>query len=129
MTSLIAQILDNAEKTPNATALLFDDEVITYAQLVRRAGQFGEHLSQNPEALVGLLAPKTPEGVALVLGALLARRPFLLPSLTLAEQTRAALFEAAGVAAVVSPDDFPGVTDAFCTPVDLEERPDSVTFH
>jgi non-ribosomal peptide synthetase component F len=127
--SLIAEILDNAGRTPNATALVFDDETVTYGQLVRRAGQFAENLSQNPEAMVGLLAPKTPDGIALVLGSLLARRPFLLPSLTLAEQTRTALFEAAGCAAVVSPDDFPAVTDAFCTPLDLVQNPAAATFH
>jgi non-ribosomal peptide synthetase component F len=127
--SLIAGILANAEKMPHAPALVFGAETITYGQLVRRAGQFGEHLAQNPGAMVGLLAPKTPDGVALVLGSLLARRPFLLPSLTLAEKTRTQLFQAAGCAAVVSPDDFPGATTDSWVPADLAPQADAVTFH
>ncbi|MGH3756304.1 AMP-binding protein [Actinophytocola sp.] len=127
--SLIAAIHRNAETRPDAPALEYGDETVTYGQLYRRATQFAENLAGKPDSLIGLLAPKTPDGIALVLGSLLARRPFLLPSLTLAERTRTKLFRAAGCAAVVSPDDFPVAAQSSWQPADLWPRQDARTFH
>lgn len=126
--SLITAIREQAATRPDAAALEYGDETITYGRLYNRAIRFAEGLAGNVDAPIGLLAPKTPDGIALVLGALLARRPFVLPSLTLAERTRTELFRAAGCAAVVSPDDFPA-TEGTWQPTDLAPRPDARTFH
>ncbi|HEX6358869.1 AMP-binding protein [Actinophytocola sp.] len=126
---LVAALRRHAETTPDAPALEHGDETITYGQLFRRATGFAGALAGNPDSLIGLLAPKTPDGIALVLGSLLAGRPFLLPSLTLAERTRTELFRAAGCAAVVSPDDFPATTDVSWQPTEFAPRPDARTFH
>lgn len=126
--SLITAIRGHAGARPDAAALEYGDETITYGQLYGRATRFAEGLAGNLDAPIGLLAPKTPDGIALVLASLLARRPFVLPSLTLAERTRTELFRAAGCAAIVSPDDFPATAGNW-QPADLAPRPDARTFH
>jgi amino acid adenylation domain-containing protein len=127
--SLIAAIREQAETRPGAPALEYGDETITYGELYGRAARFAAGLACKPGSLVGLLAPKTPDGIALVLGSLLARRPFVLPSLTLAERTRTELFHAAGAAAVLSPEDFPAGAESCWAPTDTTPRPDARTFH
>ncbi|MGH3878027.1 MAG: AMP-binding protein [Actinophytocola sp.] len=130
--SLSGAVRGHAESTPDAPALVHGDETVTYGRLYRRATRFAESLAGNPDSPIGLLAPKTPDGIALVLGCLLARRPFVLPSLTLAERTRADLFRAAGCAAVVSPDDFPADVEIgghIARRHDRTPRPDARTFH
>ncbi|MGK7878448.1 MAG: amino acid adenylation domain-containing protein, partial [Xenococcaceae cyanobacterium] len=59
------------EKTPNAVAVVFDNQQLTYRQLNRRANQLAYHLGQlgvKPEVLVGICLERSP----LMLAALLA---------------------------------------------------------
>ncbi len=60
---LIAQ---QAEQTPDAIALVFEDEELTYAELNRRANQlanFLQRLGVGPEVLVGVSLPRSIEMV------------------------------------------------------------------
>ena len=133
--SLTAEILRHGETQPSAPALEYGDETVTYRELCLRAGRIAADLAGDSasDAPLGLLAAKTPDGIALVLGCLLAGRPFLLPSLTLAEQTRTELFRTAGCARIVSPEDFPATettTETTTeTPAGRAPRPDATTFH
>lgn len=124
--SLIAAIRGHAEARPDAPALVHGDETVTYGRLYRQATRFAAGLA-GEDAPVGLLAPKTPDGIALVLGSLLARRPFVLPSVTLAERTRTELFAKAGCVAVVTPQDAPTGQPGW-EPAE-EPRPQARTFH
>ena len=129
--SLTAAILQHGETRPDAPALEYGNETVTYRELCLRAGQIAANLAGDSasDAPLGLVAAKTPDGIALVLGCLLAGRPFLLPSLTLAGQTRAELFRAAGCARVVSPDDFPATEAVHQPSAGRTPRPDAPTFH
>ena len=64
-----------AERTPDATAVIFDDGQLTYAELNERANQLAHHLSKlgvGPEALVGIGLERSLEMVVGLLGILKA---------------------------------------------------------
>lgn len=66
---------EQVERTPNAEALVFDDERVTYGELNRRANQLAHHLiglGVGPEKLVGLCLDRSIEMVVGLLGILKA---------------------------------------------------------
>jgi amino acid adenylation domain-containing protein len=68
------------EQTPEATALIFDNERITYDELNRRANQLAHHLINlgiGPEQLVGVCMERSIEMVVAVLGVLKAGAAYL----------------------------------------------------
>ena len=63
------------EKTPNAIAMMFEDEQLTYRELNERANQLTQHLQGlgvGPEVRVGLCMPRALELIVGVLGILKA---------------------------------------------------------
>ncbi len=96
----------HAEREPAAPALIWDGEKISYEEL---RSMMADSLSELEAARlpedrpVGIRAKKSPEAIGLVLAALKARRPFLLPSIELASETLAKLFAQAGTSDVLSP--------------------------
>ncbi|MFP3499099.1 AMP-binding protein, partial [Pseudomonas sp. SIMBA_059] len=57
-----------AARTPNATALIFGDQHLTYQQLNRRANQLAHHLRERgvgPDVLVGVALER---GLEMVIG-------------------------------------------------------------
>ena len=66
---------DQAARTPAATALVFENQRISYAELNRRANQVAHRLREmgaGPETLVGLCCPRRPEMLTGMLGILKA---------------------------------------------------------
>jgi len=64
-----------ARNVPQQTALIFNDQSLTYAQLNRRANQFARHLLRlgvGPETRVALCMRRSPELLIAVLGTLKA---------------------------------------------------------
>src|SRR5208282_5260191 len=64
-----------ARKTPEATALVFEDEQMTYAELDRRANQAANYLRKlgvGPEKLVGICLEVSLDLVVAMLGVLKA---------------------------------------------------------
>ncbi|MEM1293317.1 MAG: amino acid adenylation domain-containing protein, partial [Cyanobacteria bacterium P01_H01_bin.162] len=64
-----------AEKTPEATALIFDDQSLTYRELNARANQLAHHLQAygiGPETLVGICIERTADLVVALLAILKA---------------------------------------------------------
>src|SRR5208282_2149399 len=64
-----------AERTPNATAVVFENERLTYGELNRRANQLAHHLAKlgvGPEVLVGILVKRSLDMVVGLLGILKA---------------------------------------------------------
>jgi amino acid adenylation domain-containing protein len=64
-----------AERTPEAVALVFEDEKVTYQELNRRANQLAHHLRGlgiGPEVLVGICVERSVEMVVGLLGILKA---------------------------------------------------------
>jgi acyl-coenzyme A synthetase/AMP-(fatty) acid ligase len=104
--SLADAVAEQAQRQPTAPALVWEGEPISYGELGQMASDAHAGLEQEglPEDRpVGIRAKKSPEAIALILGCLAARRPFLLPSVELAPETLAKLFAQAGASRVLSP--------------------------
>jgi amino acid adenylation domain-containing protein len=75
-TASIPQLFEKlAEERPNAEALIFEEEIMTYGELNRRANQLAHHLRYlgvGPETLVGICAERSLEMVWGLLGILKA---------------------------------------------------------
>ena len=104
--SLANHFVDQAERRPQAPALIWDAEAVSYGEL--RGLMESSHAELEAAGLpadrpVGIRAKKSPEAVGLILACLQARRPFLLPSIELASDTLAQLFAQAGTSQVISP--------------------------
>src|SRR5262249_26979317 len=64
-----------AERTPEAVSLVFEEEQLTYREMNERANQLGRHLKKQgigPEALVGICLERSLEMVVAILGVLKA---------------------------------------------------------
>jgi amino acid adenylation domain-containing protein len=127
---LVGGFLTQVRERPDATALVWHGENTTYRELYRQALAERERLARTaprPGEPVGVLAPKSPAAIALVLACLLAGRPFLLPSPQLAEAQLTALFAQAGCRRVLAPEGSgrPPSVSVRATPCPL---PDDTTF-
>ncbi|MFF4922558.1 AMP-binding protein [Kitasatospora sp. NPDC001261] len=96
----------HARTRPDAPALLWHDQSVSYRELAQAADAERARLNAldlAPGEPVGLYAVKSPAAVALVLACLMERRPFLLPSPQLAPALLAALFAQAGARRLLAP--------------------------
>ncbi|MEU9241666.1 AMP-binding protein [Streptomyces sp. NPDC048385] len=101
---LVEGFVDQARRTPGATALVWRGHSVDYGSLLARAERERERIAALPAgAPVALPAVKSPRTVALVLACLLARRPLLLPSPALGGDVLQRLYEQAGVGHVLAP--------------------------
>ncbi len=104
--SIAEHFAEQARRQPNAPALIWEGEPITYGELLAMVDSASEDLMASglPEDRpVGIRAKKSPEAIALILACLRAGRSFLLPSIELASDTLAQLFAQAGTSQVISP--------------------------
>lgn len=66
---------EQVERTPNATAVVFGEQQLSYLELNHRANQLAHHLQKQgigPETLVGVCLERSPEMVIAILGILKA---------------------------------------------------------
>ena len=104
--SLADRFAEQVQRSPDAPALIWDGERISYGELQRLADDAYAELEAArlpDDRPVGIRAKKSPEAIGLILACLRARKSFLLPSIELAPETLAALFAQAGVSQVLSP--------------------------
>lgn len=109
-TGLLHGFLGQVRARPDAPALVWHGRQTSYRELYERAGRERERLallSLPAGEPVGVLTAKSPAAIALVLGCLLARRPFLLPSPQLAGTLLTQLFAQAGCRHVLAPQGEP----------------------
>ncbi len=69
------KIEDQVERTPDAVAVSFEDERITYLELDRKANQLARHLRNMgvaPDVITGILLDRSPEMVIAIIGVLKA---------------------------------------------------------
>ncbi len=100
-----------AERTPDAAALVFRGEAVSYAELERRANRLAHALRRRgagPEARVGVLLERTPEMVAALLAVLKAGGAYVPLDPAHPRERLARMIEDAGVRLVVAG---PGLAD------------------
>ncbi|XHX79762.1 MAG: amino acid adenylation domain-containing protein [Stenomitos frigidus ULC029] len=70
-TPIHQQVVAQAAKTPDALAVVFEHQSLTYRELNQRANQLAHHLQQlgvNPETVVGLCTDRSPDLIIGILG-------------------------------------------------------------
>ncbi|ALG12577.1 AMP-binding protein [Kibdelosporangium phytohabitans] len=110
MSTFRERLLTQVSRRPGAPALVWHGEVTTYGELYELADKARARLEWSnlqPGEPIGLLVKKSPQAVALVLGAVLSGRRFLLPSPALANSALTSLFAQAGCQAVYAPEGEP----------------------
>ncbi|NUP67512.1 MAG: AMP-binding protein [Nonomuraea sp.] len=80
---LLRDFVARTEKDPSAPALRTRTGTVTYGELAAMAAYAQAEVSALPPGPVTVLARKSPQAVALVLGCLAAGRPVLLPPIDL----------------------------------------------
>jgi acyl-coenzyme A synthetase/AMP-(fatty) acid ligase len=106
--SLADQFAEHARSQPEAAALVWQGEQISYGALDQMASAADSDLADlglPQDRPVGIRAKKSPQAIALILACLKQRRPFLLPSVELAPETLDMLFAQADVSRVLTPQD------------------------
>ncbi|HET6977262.1 MAG TPA: amino acid adenylation domain-containing protein [Pyrinomonadaceae bacterium] len=89
-----------AERTPEAVALVFGDERLNYRELNERANQVAHHLQVagiGPESIVGLLLERSAELVVALLGVLKAGAAYLPLDLAYPEERQRYMMADAGM--------------------------------
>ncbi|MFI6440755.1 amino acid adenylation domain-containing protein [Streptomyces sp. NPDC050759] len=79
-TTLPALFQDQAARTPEATAVVFDGTTVTYGELNTRANRLAHHLIEHgvgPEDIVGMALPRSVDLVVAMLGVLKAGAAYL----------------------------------------------------
>ncbi|NMO34585.1 amino acid adenylation domain-containing protein [Streptomyces sp. GMY01] len=79
-TTLPALFQDQAARTPEATAVVFDGAALTYGELNSRANRLAHHLIEHgvgPEDIVGMALPRSIDLVVAMLGVLKAGAAYL----------------------------------------------------
>lgn len=97
--SLLGGFVGQASRQPQAPALLWKGEVLSYGRLYEMAAASRRLVTEadpDTDAPVGLCIDKSPEAIALILGCLMAGRRFLLPSSQLPTATLEHLYASAG---------------------------------
>ncbi|MEU1790598.1 AMP-binding protein [Streptomyces sparsogenes] len=100
----------HAADRPSAPALIWEGRAVGYAELHAMACRARARMAAaapDTSRPVGLRVRKSPEAVALVLGALMAGRPFLLPSHELPDTPAKELYQQAGCEVVLGLADDP----------------------
>ena len=72
---------ENVEKNPNKTAIIFEDQTISYQDLNQKANQLANYLLANrikPNDIVGIMLPRSIETIICMLGILKAGAGYML---------------------------------------------------
>lgn len=102
--SLAGDVLAQAQRRPQAPALLWRDRTVSYLELAELSDRARTELDKHVPSgsPVALRATKSPESIAVILACLAAERPLLLASPELGPQVLDSLVERSGCLGVVS---------------------------
>jgi amino acid adenylation domain-containing protein len=103
---------EQVNRTPDACAVQYQDEQLTFRELNRRANQLAHHLREagvGPDVRVGILIDRSPEMVVGLLGILKAGGAYVPLDPNYPKDRLAFILDDAGVSLVVSQTQFVGV--------------------
>ncbi len=133
-TSLYDHFAEQAERNPQAPALVWQGARISFGELAEMANAAYADLMRlelPDDRPVGIRAKKSPHAIALVLACLRARKPFVLPSVELAPDTLDQLFAQASASRVLAPVEHAGdgssITDGIVPESDDPQWPPEST--
>ena len=98
---------EQAQRTPDAEAIVYRDEHLTYTELNARANQLARHLvtlGVGPETLVAVACERSPELVVALLGILKAGAAYLPLDLTYPPERLAFMLDDAAVPVLLTQD-------------------------
>lgn len=100
---------EQADRTPDAVALVFEDRQLTYTQLQTRANQLAHYLRAHgvgPETLVGICLERSPEMVIGLLGILKAGAAYVPLDPSYPQERLKLMIEEAGIRVVLTAQRF-----------------------
>src|SRR5215213_5970923 len=100
---------EQADRTPDAVALVFEDRQLTYSQLKTRANQLARYLRAlgvGPETLVGICLERSPEMVIGLLGILKAGAAYVPLESSYPQQRLSLMIDEAGIRVVLTAQRF-----------------------
>jgi natural product biosynthesis luciferase-like monooxygenase protein/amino acid adenylation domain-containing protein len=121
---------EQVERTPDATALIFEDEQLSYRELNRRANQLAHHLRRagvRAESLVGICVERSSHMMVGLLGILKAGGAYLPLDPTYPTERLQLMLEDASVAVLLTQHQFvsrlnaPNGARLFCLDTDWEQ--------
>ncbi|HEX8851948.1 MAG TPA: amino acid adenylation domain-containing protein, partial [Pyrinomonadaceae bacterium] len=110
-----------AARTPDATALIFEDERISYAELNGRANRLAHHLRAQgvgPEVFVGLLLKRRTEMVVALLAVLKSGGAYLPLETTYPTDRLRFMLRDTGASILVTEEELLGLADELLAPGD-----------
>ncbi|HET6974042.1 MAG TPA: amino acid adenylation domain-containing protein [Pyrinomonadaceae bacterium] len=115
-----------AARTPKATALVYDDERLTYEELNERANQLAHHLRGSgvgPETRVGICLERSLEMVIGLLGILKAGAAYVPLEPSYPQERLSLMIEEAGIRVVLTTQRFREIlsVDAICLDADWNQ--------
>ncbi|HEX7242310.1 MAG TPA: amino acid adenylation domain-containing protein, partial [Longimicrobiaceae bacterium] len=117
-------IAAQARRTPEAVAVSHRGQVLTYAELDRRANRLARHLrglGVGPEARVGVSLPRTPELVVALVAVLRAGGAYVPLDPAYPRERRGWMLEDAGARLVLTVSGLAGRLPAGAEPLPLDE--------
>ncbi|HSF40807.1 MAG TPA: amino acid adenylation domain-containing protein, partial [Thermoanaerobaculia bacterium] len=118
-------VFEQAARTPDAPAVVFSGETVTYGELAARAGRLARHLASlgvGPETRVGICLERSPEMVVAALGVLAAGGAYVPLDPAYPHDRLAFMAEDANLAAVVASEATAPVLGVLGVPVVLTNR-------
>ena len=115
------------ERTPDAVALVFEDQLLTYTELNRRANQLAHHLQGlgvGPEMLVGICMQRSIDMIIGLLAVLKAGGAYVPLDPTYPKEWLALMIEDAHISVLLTTgyllDDMPEIEHIVCLDMDWE---------
>lgn len=132
-TLLVHQLFEQqAAQNPNAPALIFEDQTLTFSEINNRANQIARYLLScglEPEARVGVMLPRTPDALVTLLAVFKAGGCYLPLDPEYPAERRDFMLEDAGASLVITEEYLRGhLSEQSTENVESKVRPEQLAY-